>query len=190
VLTIFALLVAAAPGIADGDLSNLSVKELKTLERRAVVLHLASGRDLEGTVVRVTDRAITIERSKIPTYVDLGRIEAITVSPLTPPSRAELDTLAKTLAPPVAIEIDWKSIPDDGAARVTLSRAIEDLASALRKIASDADGKAALKKVNRVSFAFASGSSAALERSTLIVRWDPKNAADEDALQSMIENKL
>src|SRR5262245_36738637 len=171
--------------------ANFSAKELKAFERRTVVLHLASGRELEGVLVHAGDPLLTLERAHVPTYVELSRIEAITVQPITPPTRAELEAMAKSMSP-IALEIDWRSIPDDGEARTALSHAIEDASDALRRIAADSDGKEALKKVTRMSLAFASGAkpSVALEKTTLILRCDPKSAPDDHAIQSMIEKLL
>jgi hypothetical protein len=163
----------------------LPQETLKNLERKPVVLHLFSGRDLEGTITKVTDQHLTIERAKVPTYVDVARIEAVTITPLSPPTAGELDAQAKTLG----LTIDWPSIPDEGDARFSLQRALEDTGAAIKRIGADQEGKDALKKVSRIRLGFGS-SSAVLDKGALVVRWDPKKTPAVETIQSLIEKQL
>lgn len=185
-LFVVVLLLCGAAGAraAEVELTNLTADSLKALERRSVTLHLASGRDLSGVITRVEDRLVVLGSK---TYVSISSIEAITVAPKAPVSRAEIEASLKTLAPPVPIEVEWKSITDLSLA----SRVVEELASALRATAGDADGRAALAKVSRVSLSFAAPPSVVLEKNVLVVRYDPaRPPQDAAALQSMIERVL
>jgi hypothetical protein len=188
VFAILALLTALVP---DAQLSDLSAKSLKTLERRAVVVHLASGKELDGTVLRVTDRVLVLEKNGTPTFIELSRIEALGLKTVSIPSRNELDKTAKALAGSMKVSIDWGSLPDDEEeTRALLQRAINDTFAALKKVGADKDGQEALAKIDKLSFVLADKTSATLEKSTIVVRFDRKVGTDERTIQSMIEKIL
>lgn len=175
---------AAGARAAEVELNNLTAGSLKALERRSVTLHLVSGRDLSGVITRVQDRLVVLGSQ---TYVEISRIEAITLVPKVPPSRAEIEAAIRASALPVPIEVEWKSASDLSIA----ARTVEELILALRTTASDADGRAALTKIARVSLSFGAPASAAVEKNVLVVRCDPaRPPQDAAALQSMIERVL
>lgn len=184
----FALFAALTP---DAQLADLSAKSLKTLERRAVVVHLGSGKELDGTILRVTDRLLVLEKNGSSIFVELGRIEALGLKAESVPSRAELDKTAKAYAGSLKVTIDWGTLSDDeDETRALLSRAINDTFAALKKIGADKDGKDALAKIERINIGQGDKTSAMLDKTTIVVRFDRKVGTDERTLQAMIEKIL
>lgn len=184
-----------------------------------VTLHLKSGRDLEGFIIDVSAKAVLLERAAASNqdvsaiYVDLVRIEAVTIHEagaiaLHPsfappaPTKAEVVKRAEELGKAVsqasgtrlAFEIVWRDVPESAESNRVLVQAMQQTANALREIASDDEGKDALKKLRRASFAFANEAKASVTEATVWVKATAtptgKRWLTAEELQRVLERSL
>ncbi len=183
-----------------------------------VTLHLRSGRDLSGEVLRLGDEVRTgrwlvlhdhgpdprrVELDAV--YLPLASIEAITVhgagtlaSEAAAPTRLELKRRLAQLGARLAAagtaataEVDWVATPEDDAARRALGELTAALEPALLAIGADALGRAALvDKVRRVVLAVGAGRAVTLADGALRVVVPLEGAPDRDELRGELERVL
>lgn len=195
--------VALAPAAVLRSLADTAA------ERPSVRVHLAGGQVLDGVPERVGDdhgqsvAVLSDPRTGHFGYVLLASVVAVEV---LAPERVQDVLTDGRVAPPVdgepvsllalrrefaatpefPLEVDWRALPDSGAARVNLDRILRGLRDVIGEVRADEMGRQAWAQVRTVTLAHRSGAPLSVEAvpSGLAVRADlaaalPRDVTDE-----------
>lgn len=171
----------------------LALELSRQAEPRFVTLHLKSGRDLQGQLLRCDegmDASLTLALAGTVdvSYLALGSVEAITVHGAAHIahvlSRGQLDEegdepvtvlglkrrcaeiqaqLRERVGGALEFDCAWSTLPENERAQRSLARWVEDLFSALLTVAEDSLGSSAIRSLMRVHTAHGESSKVILE---------------------------